>query len=42
MIKSIDHMVITTADLNKCLHFYADLLGMTASICMIPTETWLK
>ena len=28
MIKSIDHMVITTADLDKCLHFYADLLGM--------------
>ena len=28
MIKSIDHMVITTADLDACLHFYADLLGM--------------
>lgn len=28
MIKSIDHMVITTADLGKCLHFYEELLGM--------------
>ncbi|MBQ3292489.1 MAG: VOC family protein [Mogibacterium sp.] len=28
MIKSIDHMVITTADLDACLHFYEDLLGM--------------
>ena len=23
MIKSIDHMVITTSDLDACLHFYA-------------------
>lgn len=28
MIRSIDHMVITTADLESCLHFYADILGM--------------
>ena len=28
MIRSIDHMVITTSDLDACLHFYADLLGM--------------
>lgn len=28
MINSIDHMVITTADLEACLHFYVDILGM--------------
>lgn len=28
IIKSIDHMVITTADLDACLHFYEGLLGM--------------
>lgn len=27
-IKSIDHMVITTSDLEQCLHFYVDILGM--------------
>ena len=27
-IRSIDHMVITTGDLDKCLHFYVDVLGM--------------
>ena len=26
IIKSIDHMVITTADIEACLHFYEDLL----------------
>lgn len=29
-IKNIDHFVITTGDLKKCLHFYVDLLGMKA------------
>lgn len=28
-IKNIDHLVITTQDLNACLHFYVDVLGMT-------------
>lgn len=28
IIKSIDHMVITTVELGACLHFYEDLLGM--------------
>ena len=28
MIKSIDHFVITTGDLDACLHFYSDILGM--------------
>jgi len=28
MIKSIDHIVITTADLERCLDFYTRVLGM--------------
>ncbi len=28
MIASIDHIVLTTADLAQCLHFYCDVLGM--------------
>lgn len=27
-IKNIDHMVVTTDDLEACLHFYVDVLGM--------------
>lgn len=27
-LKNIDHMVITTQDLEKCLHFYVDILNM--------------
>lgn len=27
-IDHLDHLVITTADLEKCLHFYVDVLGM--------------
>lgn len=27
-IKQLDHMVITTADLEKCLDFYGNILGM--------------
>lgn len=27
-LKNIDHMVITTKDIEKCLHFYIDILGM--------------
>ena len=27
-INRLDHLVITTADLEKCLHFYVDILGM--------------
>jgi len=27
-IDHLDHLVITTADLEKCLHFYVDILGM--------------
>ncbi len=28
MIKSVDHVVLTTADLDKCLDFYTRVLGM--------------
>lgn len=28
MIKSIDHIVLTTRDLDKCLAFYTKVLGM--------------
>jgi catechol 2,3-dioxygenase-like lactoylglutathione lyase family enzyme len=28
MIKSIDHVVLTTGDLDKCLDFYTRVLGM--------------
>lgn len=27
-LKNIDHMVITTENLEKCLHFYVDMLHM--------------
>ena len=27
-IHHLDHFVLTTADLERCLHFYADILGM--------------
>jgi catechol 2,3-dioxygenase-like lactoylglutathione lyase family enzyme len=29
MIKSIDHIVITTIDLDQCIDFYTRVLGMT-------------
>ena len=28
MIKGIDHIVLTTRDLDKCLNFYTQVLGM--------------
>jgi catechol 2,3-dioxygenase-like lactoylglutathione lyase family enzyme len=31
-IKKFDHIVITTQDLEKCLHFYVDILGMEPDI----------
>lgn len=27
-IKNLDHLVITTRNLDSCLHFYVDILGM--------------
>ncbi len=29
MLKSVDHIVLTTADLDRCLDFYTRVLGMT-------------
>ena len=29
MINSIDHIVLTTTDLERCVAFYRDVLGMT-------------
>ena len=29
MIKSIDHIVLTTRDLDKCVEFYTKVLGMS-------------
>ena len=29
MIKSVDHIVLTTGDLHRCLDFYTRVLGMT-------------
>lgn len=29
MIKSVDHVVLTTGDLHRCLEFYTRVLGMT-------------
>ncbi|MCH4039366.1 MAG: VOC family protein [Lachnospiraceae bacterium] len=31
-IKNIDHLVITTQNLDACLHFYADILGMECDV----------
>ncbi|WP_201315935.1 VOC family protein [Dyella sp. EPa41] len=28
MIECLDHLVLTTADENACIHFYVDVLGM--------------
>ncbi len=28
LLKSIDHFVITTSNLQECLHFYVEILGM--------------
>lgn len=27
-VLNLDHLVITTADLKRCLYFYGDILGM--------------
>lgn len=28
-IQGLDHFVLTTNDIDKCIHFYRDVLGMT-------------
>ncbi|MGH6755533.1 MAG: VOC family protein, partial [Bradyrhizobium sp.] len=32
MIKSLDHFVLTTRDLERCLYFYVDVLGMRKEV----------
>ena len=41
MIDHIDHIVLTTRDLQGCLRFYRDVLGMKAEEFRTPTETRL-
>jgi len=39
MIDHIDHIVLTTRDLEGCIRFYRDVLGMTLESFRTPTET---
>ncbi len=32
MITSIDHIVLTTSDIDRCISFYTKVLGMTLHI----------
>ncbi len=41
MIDHVDHIVLTTRDLEGCLRFYCDALGMKAEKFQTPTETRL-
>ena len=41
MIDHIDHIVLTTRDLQGCLRFYCDVLGMKAEKFQTPTGTRL-
>ena len=38
MIDRIDHIVLTTRDLQGCLRFYCDVLGMKLERFQTPTE----
>jgi catechol 2,3-dioxygenase-like lactoylglutathione lyase family enzyme len=38
MIDHIDHIVLTTRDLQGCLRFYCDVLGMKQERFKTPTE----
>jgi catechol 2,3-dioxygenase-like lactoylglutathione lyase family enzyme len=38
MIDHIDHIVLTTRDLQGCIRFYCDVLGMKAERFRTPTE----
>jgi catechol 2,3-dioxygenase-like lactoylglutathione lyase family enzyme len=38
MIDHIDHIVLTTRDLQGCLRFYCDVLGMKMEKFKTPTE----
>jgi len=38
MIDHIDHIVLTTRDLNACIRFYTEVLGMRLERFRTPTE----
>ena len=38
MIDHLDHIVLTTRDLEGCIRFYRDVLGMTLESFQTPTE----
>jgi catechol 2,3-dioxygenase-like lactoylglutathione lyase family enzyme len=39
MIDHVDHIVLTTRDLQGCLRFYCEVLGMKHETFQTPTET---
>jgi catechol 2,3-dioxygenase-like lactoylglutathione lyase family enzyme len=39
MIDHLDHIVLTTRDLEGCIRFYRDVLGMTSESFRTPAET---
>ncbi len=39
MIDHIDHIVLTTRDVEGCIRFYRDVLGMKLNTFKTPTET---
>ena len=39
MIDHVDHIVLTTRDLEGCIRFYRDVLGMSLESFSTPTET---
>ncbi len=39
MIDHIDHIVLTTRDVEGCIRFYRDVLGMKLTTFKTPTET---
>ena len=38
MIDHVDHIVLTTRDLDACVRFYTEVLGMTLEKFRTPTE----
>ena len=38
MIDHVDHIVLTTRDLQACIHFYTEVLGMKLEKFKTPTE----
>ena len=38
MIDRVDHIVLTTRDLDACVRFYTEVLGMTLEKFRTPTE----